>query len=169
MVYNRTVSKVDEFLNNEASGTQVQGAYTLEEFCLKLKKPRKIILMVKAGQPVDDFINAILPFLETGDILIDGGNSNFLDTNKRCIELERRGLLFVGCGVSGGEEGARYGPSLMPGGSESAWPFLFEMFQSIAAKTADGSSCCDWIGPGGSGHFVKMVPNFNIFPRFTMA
>lgn len=163
--YNRTVSKVDDFLANEARGTRVIGATSLEDFCGKLKEPRRILLMVKAGDAVDEFIGALEPFLNRGDVVIDGGNSNFVDTNRRCRELEAKGLHFIGCGVSGGEEGARYGPSMMPGGSEAAWPLVREMFQAIAAKVpkvGDPSKmdvCCDWVGPAGSGHFVKMVHN----------
>ena len=166
--YNRTVSKVDDFLANEARGTHVIGATSLEDLCGKLKEPRRILLMVKAGDAVDEFIGALEPFLSPGDVIIDGGNSNFVDTNRRCRELEAKGLHFIGCGVSGGEEGARYGPSMMPGGSEAAWPLVREMFQAIAAKVpkvGSGSDpskmdvCCDWVGPAGSGHFVKMVHN----------
>ena len=169
--YNRTTAKVDEFLEKEAKGSQVVGAKNLKEFCDKLKEPRKVLLMVKAGDAVDEFINSLERFLSTGDVIIDGGNSNFTDTNRRCRELEAKGIHFIGCGVSGGEEGARYGPSMMPGGSQSAWPLVAEMFQSIAAKvpkiitTNDSNSsevedvCCDWVGPEGSGHFVKMVHN----------
>ena len=163
--YNRTVSKVEDFLTNEAKGSQVIGAKNLQDFCSKLKEPKRILLMVKAGDAVDEFITALEPFLSSGDVIIDGGNSNFLDTNRRCQELAGKGLHFVGCGISGGEEGARYGPSMMPGGSEAAWPLVKEMFQAIAAKVpkttnpAEFDICCDWVGPGGSGHFVKMVHN----------
>ncbi|RKP14556.1 6-phosphogluconate dehydrogenase [Piptocephalis cylindrospora] len=156
--YNRTVSKVDHFLANEAKGTEIVGAHSVEELCRKLKRPRKIMLLVKAGAPVDDFISQLLPHLEKGDIIIDGGNSHFPDTIRRCQEIEAKGLLYVGCGVSGGEEGARYGPSLMPGGSPDAWPHLKPIFQAIAAK-ADGEPCCDWVGETGAGHYVKMVHN----------
>eukprot|EP00842_Homolaphlyctis_polyrhiza_P005182 jgi/Hompol1/5665/HPOL_002053-RA len=157
--YNRTTSKVDEFLANEAKGTKIVGAYSIQELCSKLKRPRKVMLLVKAGSPVDEFINQLLPFLEPGDIIIDGGNSHFPDTIRRCKELEAKGLLFVGSGVSGGEEGARYGPSLMPGGSPAAWPHIKSIFQDISAKTSSGEACCDWVGEGGSGHYVKMVHN----------
>jgi 6-phosphogluconate dehydrogenase len=163
--YNRTVSKVDDFLNNEAKGTQVIGAKSLQDLCSKLKEPRRVLLMVKAGDAVDEFIAALEPFLSAGDVIIDGGNSNFIDTNRRCRELTPKGLHFVGCGVSGGEEGARHGPSMMPGGSEAAWPLVSEMFQAIAAKVPKVNNpkeldvCCDWVGPEGSGHFVKMVHN----------
>ncbi|RKP25582.1 6-phosphogluconate dehydrogenase [Syncephalis pseudoplumigaleata] len=156
--YNRTVSKVDHFLENEAKGTKIVGAHSIEELCRKLKRPRKIILLVKAGNPVDQFIEQLLPHLEQGDIIIDGGNSHFPDSIRRTKELEAKGLLFVGCGVSGGEEGARYGPSMMPGGSTAAWPHLKPIFQAIAAK-ADGEPCCDWVGETGAGHYVKMVHN----------
>ena len=160
--YNRTVSKVDDFLNNEAKGTEIVGANSLQDLCLKLKEPRRVLLMVKAGDAVDEFIAALEPFLSPGDVIIDGGNSNFTDTNRRCRELALKGLHFVGCGVSGGEEGARHGPSMMPGGSEAAWPLIREMFQAIAAKVSNPKEldvCCDWVGPEGSGHFVKMVHN----------
>ena len=156
--YNRTTSKVDHFLENEAKGTKVVGAHSVEEFVHLLKRPRKIILLVKAGAAVDEFIAQLLPFLEAGDIVIDGGNSHYPDTMRRTKELEARGLLFVGSGVSGGEEGARYGPSLMPGGSPAAWPHIKEIFQAIAAKS-DGEPCCDWVGENGAGHYVKMVHN----------
>uniref|UniRef100_A0A8C4WXS9 6-phosphogluconate dehydrogenase, decarboxylating n=1 Tax=Eptatretus burgeri TaxID=7764 RepID=A0A8C4WXS9_EPTBU len=158
-VYNRTVSKVDEFLQNEAKGTNVIGAHSLKEMVAKLKEPRRVILLVKAGQAVDDFITKLVPLLEKGDIIIDGGNSEYRDTNRRCTELKAKGLLFVGSGVSGGEEGARYGPSLMPGGEKDAWPHIKNIFQSIAATVETGESCCDWVGGEGSGHFVKMVHN----------
>ncbi|KAJ2781032.1 phosphogluconate dehydrogenase (decarboxylating) gnd1 [Coemansia javaensis] len=157
--FNRTVSKVDRFLENEAKGTQVVGAHSIEEFVAKLKRPRKIMLLVKAGDAVDKFIETLLPHLETGDIVIDGGNSHYPDTQRRYESLTAKGILFVGCGVSGGEEGARYGPSLMPGGNPEAWPHLKPIFQAIAAKAPDGAPCCDWVGEGGAGHFVKMVHN----------
>ncbi|CAG7851637.1 6-phosphogluconate dehydrogenase, decarboxylating 1 [Serendipita indica DSM 11827] len=156
--FNRTTSKVDHFLQNEAKGTKVIGAYSVEELCAKLKKPRRIILLVKAGSAVDDFIKALIPHLEQGDIIIDGGNSHFPDSIRRAKELEAKGLLFVGSGVSGGEEGARYGPSLMPGGSPAAWPHIQEIFQKTAAQV-NGEPCCDWVGENGSGHYVKMVHN----------
>jgi 6-phosphogluconate dehydrogenase len=158
-VYNRTISKVDQFLENEAKGTQVVGTHSLEELVAVLKRPRRVMLMVKAGQPVDDFISMLLPLLEEGDIIIDGGNSNFQDSARRAKYLESQGLRYIGTGVSGGEEGARYGPSIMPGGTPSAWPYVKDIFQSIAAKVEDGSPCCDWVGEGGAGHFVKMVHN----------
>lgn len=156
--FNRTTEKVDEFLKKEAKGTKVIGAHSLEELVSKLKTPRRIVLLVKAGQAVDDFINKLAPLLTKGDILIDGGNSEYQDSERRCEALKAKGILFVGSGVSGGEEGARYGPSLMPGGNKEAWPHIKEIFQGIAAK-ADGEPCCDWVGDGGSGHFVKMVHN----------
>src|SRR5437870_10640646 len=159
VAFNRTVSKVDDFLNNEAKGTHVIGAHSLEEMVGLLKKPRRVMLMVKAGQAVDEFIEHLLPHLEPGDIIIDGGNSLFEDTTRRTKYVESKGLLYVGTGVSGGEEGARHGPSIMPGGSPAAWPHLKPIFQSIAAKVADGSPCCDWVGEQGAGHYVKMVHN----------
>src|SRR5579871_104711 len=158
-VFNRTVSKVDDFINNEAKGTQVVGAHSAEELCGLLKSPRRVMLMVKAGDVVDQTIEHVLPYLEKGDILIDGGNSLFTDTNRRTKELVEKGILFIGTGVSGGEEGARLGPSIMPGGNPAAWPHVKEIFQSIAAKVADGSPCCDWVGENGAGHYVKMVHN----------
>ncbi|KAI5454939.1 phosphogluconate dehydrogenase (decarboxylating) gnd1 [Naganishia albida] len=157
--YNRTTSKVDDFLANEAKGNaNVIGAHSIEELCKKLERPRKIILLVKAGAAVDSFIAQLEPFLEKGDIIIDGGNSHYPDSIRRTKELEAKGLLFVGSGVSGGEEGARHGPSLMPGGSPAAWPAIKEIFQKTAAQ-AMGEPCCDWVGEDGSGHYVKMVHN----------
>uniref|UniRef100_A0A1W7RB71 6-phosphogluconate dehydrogenase, decarboxylating n=1 Tax=Hadrurus spadix TaxID=141984 RepID=A0A1W7RB71_9SCOR len=156
--YNRTVEKVDHFLRNEAKGTKVLGAHSLEEMVAKLKKPRRVMLLVKAGEAVDNFIDKLVPLLEQGDIIIDGGNSEYTDTTRRCRSLEQKGILYVGSGVSGGEEGARYGPSLMPGGNPKAWTYIKDIFQSISAK-ADGEPCCDWVGEDGSGHFVKMVHN----------
>ncbi|XP_049519997.1 6-phosphogluconate dehydrogenase, decarboxylating isoform X1 [Dermacentor silvarum] len=156
--FNRTVEKVDEFLKKEAKGTKVIGAHSLDEFVSKLKTPRRIVLLVKAGEAVDGFINKLVPLLDKGDIIIDGGNSEYQDSERRCEALKSKGILFVGSGVSGGEEGARQGPSLMPGGNPDAWPHIKEIFQSISAK-ADGEPCCDWVGDGGSGHFVKMVHN----------
>uniref|UniRef100_A0A2K6GYG0 6-phosphogluconate dehydrogenase, decarboxylating n=1 Tax=Propithecus coquereli TaxID=379532 RepID=A0A2K6GYG0_PROCO len=142
--FNRTVSKVDDFLANEAKGTKVVGAQSLKEMVSKLKKPRRIILLVKAGQAVDDFIEKLVPLLDTGDIIIDGGNSEYRDTTRRCRDLKAKGILFVGSGVSGGEDGARYGPSLMPGGNKEAWPHIQAIFQGIAAKVGTGEPCCDW-------------------------
>ncbi len=158
-VYNRTVEKVDRFLANEAKGTQVIGTHSLEEFVAALKRPRKVMIMVKAGWPVDATIEKLVPLLEKGDIIVDGGNSHYPDSTRRTQELAEKGLLFVGSGVSGGEEGARYGPSLMPGGAIKAWPNIKPIFQAIAAKAADGSPCAEWLGEEGSGHFVKMVHN----------
>ena len=158
-VFNRTVSKVDDFINNEAKGTQVVGAHSIEELVGLLKRPRRVMMMVKAGETVDHMIDALLPYLEKGDIVIDGGNSLYTDSNRRTKALEEKGLLFIGTGVSGGEEGARHGPSIMPGGSPAAWPHVKEIFQAIAAKVDDGTPCCDWVGENGAGHYVKMVHN----------
>merc|ERR1712158_267413 len=158
VAYNRTTSKVDDFLNNEAKGTNVVGAHSLEEMVSKLKKPRRVMLLVKAGAAVDAFIDKLVPLLDKGDIIIDGGNSEYQDSRRRCTDLSEKGILYVGSGVSGGEEGARYGPSIMPGGNPEAWPHIQPIFQSICAKS-DGDPCCDWVGEDGSGHFVKMVHN----------
>ena len=157
-VYNRTTTKVDEFLAGAAKDKKIIGTKSIEEFCQSIKRPRKIMLMVKAGSPVDDTIASLLPHLDAGDIIIDGGNSLFTDTGRRCDELEHKGIHYIGMGVSGGEEGARHGPSLMPGGHEAAWPQVSEIFQSISAKVGD-DACCEWIGSGGAGHYVKMVHN----------
>ena len=159
VAYNRTVEKVDEFLAKEAKGTKVLGAHSIAEMCSKLKKPRRVMMLVKAGQPVDDFIKQIVPHLEPGDIIIDGGNSLYQDTARRVKDVEARGLLYIGTGVSGGEEGARHGPSIMPGGSPAAWPHVKAIFQSVSAKVEGGVPCCDWVGEGGAGHYVKMVHN----------
>lgn len=159
VAYNRTTSKVDDFLNGSAKGTNIIGARSVEEMVANLTRPRKIMLMVKAGAAVDKTIESILPHLEKGDLIIDGGNSRYLDTMRRTKYLEDKGLLYIGTGVSGGEEGARHGPSIMPGGSPEAWPLVKEIFQSIAAKTDDGSPCCEWVGENGAGHYVKMVHN----------
>jgi 6-phosphogluconate dehydrogenase len=159
VAYNRTVEKVDHFLANEAKGTKVLGAHSIPEMVAQLKKPRRVMLMVKAGKPVDEFIEHLLPVLEPGDIIIDGGNSLFEDTIRRAKYVESKGLLYIGTGVSGGEEGARRGPSIMPGGSPAAWPHVKPIFQGIAAKVDDGTPCCDWVGEGGAGHYVKMVHN----------
>lgn len=159
VAFNRTTSKVDEFLQGAAKGTNIVGAYSIEELVAKLKAPRKILLMVRAGQVVDEFINALLPHLSKGDIIIDGGNSNYLDTNRRVKELQAKGINFIGSGVSGGEEGARHGPSIMPGGSIEAWQFVKPILQAISAKTSSGEPCCDWVGADGAGHYVKMVHN----------
>jgi 6-phosphogluconate dehydrogenase len=158
-VFNRTVSKVDDFLANEAKGTQVVGAHSMEELAALLKRPRRVMLMVKAGDSVDQTIDHLLPFLEKGDIVIDGGNSLYTDSNRRTKDLAAKGILFIGTGVSGGEEGARFGPSIMPGGNPAAWPHVKEIFQAIAAKVEDGTPCCDWVGENGAGHYVKMVHN----------
>jgi 6-phosphogluconate dehydrogenase len=159
VAFNRTVSKVDDFIAKEAKGTNVIGAHSIEEMISHLKRPRRVMLMVKAGEAVDEFIEHLLPRLEPGDIIIDGGNSLFDDTARRVKYVESKGLLYIGTGVSGGEEGARHGPSIMPGGSPAAWPHVKPIFQSIAAKVEDGSPCCDWVGEGGAGHYVKMVHN----------
>jgi 6-phosphogluconate dehydrogenase len=158
-VFNRTTSKVDKFMQDQAKDTAVAGSHSIEEMCGLLKKPRRVMLMVKAGEVVDQTIQLIVPHLESGDVIIDGGNSLFTDSERRAKELNEKGILFIGAGVSGGEEGARHGPSIMPGGNAEAWPLVKGIFQSIAARALDGSSCCDWIGPGGSGHYVKMVHN----------
>ena len=156
--FNRTVEKVDQFLANEAKGTNIVGAHSMEEMVAKLKKPRRVMLLVKAGSAVDAFIDKLVPLLEAGDIIIDGGNSEYQDTIRRTKSLEEKGLLYVGSGVSGGEEGARYGPSMMPGGNPKAWPHIKPIFQAICAKSGN-DPCCDWVGEGGSGHYVKMVHN----------
>jgi 6-phosphogluconate dehydrogenase len=163
-VFNRTVSKVDDFTNNEAKGKSVLGAHSIAELVSLLKRPRRVMLMVKAGAAVDEFIETLLPHLEAGDIIIDGGNSNFQDSTRRTKYVESKGLLYIGTGVSGGEEGARNGPSIMPGGSPAAWPHVKPIFQAIAAKVTDPKTgkeeaCCDWVGENGAGHFVKMVHN----------
>jgi 6-phosphogluconate dehydrogenase len=158
-VYNRTVSKVDEFMNARGKGKKFIGAHSIEELCASLEKPRKVMMLVKAGKPVDDFIELIMPHLEPGDIIIDGGNSHFPDTIRRTKYVESKGFLYIGTGVSGGEEGALLGPSIMPGGSPAAWPAVKDIFQAISAKVEDGTPCCDWVGEGGAGHFVKMVHN----------
>lgn len=157
-VYNRTTSKVTSFIEGRAKGKNIIGTYSIEELVANLSKPRKVMLMVKAGQPVDDFIEKLLPHLEEGDVIIDGGNSHFPDTARRCKYVESKGLLYIGTGVSGGEEGALNGPSMMPGGSPDAWPIVKPILQSICAHVGD-DPCCDWVGEGGAGHFVKMVHN----------
>jgi 6-phosphogluconate dehydrogenase len=159
IAFNRTVSKVDEFINKEAKGTNVVGAHSIQEMVSGLKRPRRVMMLVKAGKPVDEFIEQLLPVLEPGDIIIDGGNSLFQDTIRRTKYVESKGLLYIGTGVSGGEEGARRGPSIMPGGSPAAWPHVKDIFQKIAAKVDDGTPCCDWVGENGAGHYVKMVHN----------
>ena len=158
-VFNRTVATVDEFVEGSARGTRIIGTRSIEELVSVLKRPRRVMLLVKAGQPVDDFIELLLPLLDEGDIIIDGGNSNYHDTIRRTSHVESKGLLYIGTGVSGGEEGARRGPSIMPGGSPSAWPHVQPIFQAVSAKVEDGSPCCDWVGEDGAGHFVKMVHN----------
>jgi len=158
-VFNRTVSKVDDFMNARGKGKKFIGCHSLEELSKNLAKPRKVMLMVKAGKPVDDFIELVIPHLEKGDIVIDGGNSHFPDTIRRTKYLAEKGLLYIGTGVSGGEEGALRGPSIMPGGNPEAWRHVKPIFQSISAKVSDGSPCCEWVGNDGAGHFVKMVHN----------
>ena len=158
-VYNRTVEKVDKFIAGRGAGKNFYGAHSIEDLCANLKRPRKVMLLVKAGSAVDDFIELLLPHLEPGDIIIDGGNSHFPDTIRRTKYIESKGLLYIGTGVSGGEEGALLGPSMMPGGSPAAWPHVKDIFQTICAQTDTGEPCCDWVGEGGAGHFVKMVHN----------
>ena len=157
--YNRTVEKVDNFINGRAKGKNIIGCHSVEELVGNLKTPRKVMVMVKAGSPVDAFIDQILPHLEDGDIIIDGGNSHFPDTIRRCEYVESKGKLYIGTGVSGGEEGALLGPSIMPGGSPKAWDSVKPIFQKICAQTDAGEPCCDWVGENGAGHFVKMVHN----------
>ena len=158
-VFNRTTAKVERFIANEAQGADIIGAHSVEELVKALKRPRKVILMIQAGAAVDKLIDQLMPLLDAGDIIIDGGNSNFHDTIRRARAVEARGKLYVGAGISGGEEGARYGPSIMPGGSAAAWPALKPILQAVAAKVDDGMPCCDWVGEDGAGHFVKMVHN----------
>jgi 6-phosphogluconate dehydrogenase len=158
-VFNRTVAKVDKFMEGRGKGKNFIGTHSIEELCKSLKRPRKVMLLVKAGAAVDAFIEQLLPHLEPGDIIIDGGNTHYPDTNRRTQYVEDKGLLYIGTGVSGGEEGALLGPSIMPGGSNEAWPHVKPIFQDIAAKVEDGSPCCDWVGENGAGHFVKMVHN----------
>lgn len=158
-VYNRTVAKVDDFVNGRGKGKNIIGTHSIEDLVANLKTPRKIMLMVKAGKAVDDFIDLLIPHLDKGDIIIDGGNSHFPDSIRRTKYCEDKGMLFIGTGVSGGEEGALKGPSIMPGGSAAAWPHVKPIFQAIAAKVDDGTPCCDWVGENGAGHFVKMVHN----------
>jgi 6-phosphogluconate dehydrogenase len=157
-VYNRSVDKVDKFMSGRGAGKNFIGCHSIAEMCQNLERPRKVMMLVKAGSPVDDFIEQIIPHLEAGDIIIDGGNSHFPDTIRRTKYVESKGLLFIGTGVSGGEEGALLGPSMMPGGSPAAWPAVKTIFQAVAAKV-DGEPCCDWVGENGAGHFVKMVHN----------
>ncbi len=158
-VFNRTVSKVDDFINGSAAGRTIVGAHSIEELVGMLASPRRVMLLVKAGQAVDDFIELLLPHLAPGDIIIDGGNSNYNDTMRRTAYVESKGLLYIGTGVSGGEEGARHGPSIMPGGSPAAWPHVKPVFQAVSAKVDDGAPCCDWVGENGAGHYVKMTHN----------
>jgi 6-phosphogluconate dehydrogenase len=157
--FNRTVSKVDQFIEGRAKGRNIIGTHSVKDLCDSLASPRKAMLMIKAGKPVDDFIELLLPHLDEGDIIIDGGNSYFGDTIRRTRYLTEKGINFIGTGVSGGEEGALHGPSIMPGGSPAAWPPVKPIFQAIAAKVADGTPCCDWVGSDGAGHYVKMVHN----------
>jgi 6-phosphogluconate dehydrogenase len=158
-VFNRTVAKVDKFMEGRGKGKNFIGTHSIEELVQSLKRPRKVMLLVKAGAAVDSFIDQLIPHLEPGDIIIDGGNTHFPDTNRRTKYVEEKGLLYIGTGVSGGEEGALLGPSIMPGGSKDAWPHVKPIFQDISAKVEDGSPCCDWVGENGAGHFVKMVHN----------
>ncbi len=159
-VFNRTVSKVDDFIKGPAQGRDgIFGARSMEEFIDALERPRKVMLMVKAGDVVDKFIKMVLPHLEEGDLIIDGGNSNYHDTIRRTESLEEKGILYIGTGISGGEEGARHGPSIMPGGNPKGWPLVKDIFQAVAAKTDDGQPCCEWVGENGAGHYVKMVHN----------
>ncbi len=160
-VYNRTTSKVDDLIAGRAAGKNFVGTHSIEEFVKSVKRPRKLMMLVKAGPAVDAIIDSLIPLCEPGDIIIDGGNTHYIDTERRTKRVEEAGLLFVGCGVSGGEEGALKGPSLMPGGSADAWPEVKDMFQAIAAKVGpnDDIPCCEWLGPRGAGHYVKMVHN----------
>ena len=158
-VYNRTADKVTNFISGRAKGKNIVGTYSLKELVDSLAKPRKVMMMIKAGAAVDGMIDSLIPLLEKGDIIIDGGNSHFPDTARRTAYVESKGLLYVGTGVSGGEEGALKGPSLMPGGSTAAWSSVKPIFQSICASVEDGTPCCDWVGENGAGHFVKMVHN----------
>lgn len=158
-VYNRSANKVEQFMNARGKGKNIIGTYALEELVASLERPRKVMMMIKAGDAVDATIDALLPLLEPGDVIIDGGNTYYPDTDRRVAYVESKGLLYIGAGVSGGEEGALLGPSVMPGGSKKAWPVVKPIFQSIAAKVEDGTPCCDWVGENGAGHFVKMVHN----------
>jgi 6-phosphogluconate dehydrogenase len=158
-VFNRTVEKVDRFIEGRAKGKNIIGTHSIEEFVQSVKRPRKLMLLVKAGKAVDDFIEKLIPHIDKGDIIIDGGNTHFPDTNRRTEYVESKGFLYIGTGVSGGEEGALRGPSIMPGGSKEAWVHVKPVFQAIAAKVDDGTPCCDWVGEKGAGHFVKMVHN----------
>ena len=158
-VFNRTVEKVDRFIQGEARDKEIVGCHSMQELVDSLKRPRRVMLLVKAGEAVDAFIDQLIPLMEPGDIIIDGGNSNFNDSVRRCSYVEDKGLLFIGTGVSGGEEGARTGPSIMPGGSPGAWEHVKDIFQDVSAKSDAGEPCCDWVGNNGAGHFVKMVHN----------
>lgn len=158
-VFNRSTEKVTNFVEGRAKGKNIIGTYSIQELIENLKAPRKVMMMVKAGKPIDDFIEMVIPYLDKGDIIIDGGNSHFPDTIRRTNYVESKGLLYIGTGVSGGEEGAFKGPSMMPGGSPAAWPHVKPIFQAICAKVEDGTPCCDWVGENGAGHFVKMVHN----------
>ncbi len=158
-VFNRTTSKVDDFIAGRAKGKNILGSQTLEELVGQLASPRRVMIMVKAGGPVDKVIDSLVPLLDEGDIIIDGGNSHFPDSIRRTRDLKEKGLLYIGTGVSGGEEGALIGPSIMPGGDPDAWPHVKDIFQTISAKTDEGEPCCDWVGEDGAGHFVKMVHN----------
>ena len=157
--YNRTTSKVEDFVNGRAKGKNIIGCMSVEELVGSLAKPRKVMLMVKAGGAVDAFIDQVLPLLDDGDIIIDGGNSHFPDTIRRVEYVQSKGKLYIGTGVSGGEEGALLGPSIMPGGSPAAWESVKPIFQKICAHTSNNEPCCEWVGQGGAGHFVKMVHN----------
>src|SRR5664280_2248417 len=158
-VFNRSIQKVDDFLSGRASGKNIVGAHSIKELVGTLERPRKVMIMIKAGDAVDEMINTLIPYLTPGDIIIDGGNSHFPDTIRRTAYVEGKGLLYIGTGVSGGEEGALLGPSIMPGGSPAAWPSVAPIFQSICAKSPAGEPCCEWVGENGAGHFVKMVHN----------
>ena len=158
-VYNRTLDKVDAFINGRGKGKNIIGTHSIEELCASLSRPRKVIILVKAGNPVDAYIDSLLKYLDEGDVIIDSGNSNYTDTIRRTKYVEDKGLYYVGMGISGGEEGALKGPSMMPGGSEKAWPLVKPILQAVAAKVDDGTPCCDWVGQDGAGHFVKMVHN----------
>src|SRR5664280_2077728 len=158
-VFNRTLQKVDDFISGRAKGKKIVGTHSIEELVQSLQCPRKVMLMIKAGNAVDEMIDILIPLLSPGDIIIDGGNTHFPDTNRRTALVESKGLLYIGTGVSGGEEGALLGPSIMSGGSKAAWPFVKPIFQAIAAKVDNGTPCCDWVGENGAGHFVKMVHN----------
>ena len=158
-VYNRTLDKVDAFINGRGKGKNIIGTHSIEELCASLSRPRKVIILVKAGNPVDAYIDSLLKYLDEGDVIIDSGNSNYTDTIRRTKYVEDKGLYYVGMGISGGEEGALKGPSMMPGGSEKAWPLVKPILQAVAAKVDDGTPCCDWVGQDGAGPFVKMVHN----------